>query len=984
VPNRFIVPPLSYTPMPQRSYSLWDKAKSLAGRDYDKYIRPIVKPFTEFPEPGEVTSPMQKPAVQAGLGLLGSVGSIFDEGMGIRNEDSFVKTKDGSTINLGKLSIAGMPNSPGKAIAGALGKVTKASKAARAAEAKAVQDAALAKHKAWLEAPVVSKTPEALVAQGVERGTLSPGAVEPPPFQPSRRLAAPESEFPPVGPVVPGSPSTLTPGLGIRPKSAQERTAGNFPFLPNRVLGQTEGTAKSQIGALAPENLAGRVPEKSPIVKAREAGYVADPYAQKQLAAQGVPSHPELPPNFRPGGPVRPPTDLPPMALDEFYKNPPVQPPQLPSLGRKPLIDYGQSKVGTELSRWAQSIENRFRNAGPAGEKVADFYRAYRTDKGVIGGNWESQYNDILSEIPKGQFEQVRAGLETGQPLANPALEAARLKMAALDKEMVDAALKAQLKLRGETGKPLVPFTPHENYWPHIYPPEFWDDSANVANALAKKYNLPIEVATDVVGRASVNGGKLVLESERIGKEMAERFGPQLKGFQHGRELNLEGYRTDPDAYRIHIRDMADRLSAKKYFGDLDIAGKPGEDAFATLIQQAKGPDDIKQLLVRVFNREGKHPTAGATKVANAVMTASTLKNLSMFFWNNLVQNAALVSQGSIKGLAKGIASIPRRAMRLKSGLEGGALNPVHSDAISGLEGATNKVSRATNQAFSISRGEIFNRSLSSVVGRGTAESLHAEFLRNPNNARVRAQLEKLTMTTGEELLQQKTLTKLQLDRAAGVMSEATQGRAQSFDLPYHWTGGSSAPYKNLALQFKKYPFVQAKLFVNAMAQNPAQTLLAGVPAYYAASEGIQAGKDAKRAAVASIGSPKTFGQAWKEEREKHGSGLPRVASVLANSWMVGLPTDIMQGAVTKGGLVKAAVPVSASDVQDLFNAGIGAATNKTAKTRQEAWQKEINKMIPYIGRDINATHFAPKSYGSRFGPVGPALKSPTGNRFLQ
>jgi len=703
-----------------------------------------------------------------------------------------------------------------------------------------------------------------------------------------------------------------------------------------------------------------------------ESGYLKDLKASIQnqvfptgprtrlLPETGTGRMPDLP-EFPVSGGVRGPTDLPPIALDELYQAPKAfDSTNLPSLGRTPFFRGSQvqgSKVG-EAENWWRSIENRLRADSPQGAAIADKYKAYRIEKGRIGGNWESQYDQIVKGVKGDDWKAVQESLESGVPLENPKLEGVRQRLVKLDEELVGAAKKHDLKLRNAKGE-TVPFTPHEKYWPHIYPETFWKDTKNVANALVDKYKIPFELALQTAERAAAHGGKLVLEPERLGKAFAKKFGPQMKSFQRSRELNLPGYRTDPDAYKIHIRDMADRVAAKQQFGDLDIAGKPGRDEFATLISQTKKPEDMKKLLTRVFERETEHPTGAARKLNELAMLGSTTKNLSMFALNNLQQLAALAAQNTPRSLLATAKSTFKRGERLKRGLESGALSPVHSDAISGMEGAQSKFSHYLNEAYGMSRGENFNRSLSAVAGQETAIDLFSRLKRGKVSDKIRNRIEELTLTPVNELMAQESLTKTQLDRAGGVMAAKTQGRAQSFDLPYHWTGGSSAPYKNTLTQFKKYPYVQSKLLIDALSQSPVQTAVAGTGAYLLGGEAIGAVKDAKRAAVDSIANGRDLDDAWDTQREARGefTDPARYAKALTEGWMLGLPADVISDTLmgrAGGTFVPPVAEMLASGSNAIVNFGKNQLSGK--KSKQKASRAAVlnyaKQWAPFIGRD--------------------------------
>jgi ribosomal protein S13 len=606
--------------------------------------------------------------------------------------------------------------------------------------------------------------------------------------------------------------------------------------------------------------------------------------------------------------------------------------------------------TGTDADNWFRSIETRLRNDSPAGAKIADKYTAFRVDKGVIAGNWESKMNAALKGLSDKDVETVVDALENRTQLRGR-LEDARQRMIKLDTEITEAAKAKDLKMRDAKGEKLIPFKPMEGYWPRIYSPSFWKNPQNVANALVKKYGISEAKAAAIVSNASKYGGRLIDEGERIGAGFAKKFGTKLKSPQHVRQLDLPGYLKTREAYRIHIRDMADRIAAKDYFGDLDIAG--GE--FADLIKQTSNPNEMKKLLERVFEREMSVPTEKAREFANAALTAGTTAHLSNFLINNPLQLAMSAAKAP-RAIPAGIKAAFQRGKRLKAATESGALLPIHSDAIVGTEGLQNKLAHFTNKGFGIEASEKFTRSVSSAMGQDEATRLFGQLKRNPNSDRIRNQIEQLTMTPANELLAQEALTKKQLDRAGGMFSSKTQGRAQSFDLPYHLTGGSAGPYKNLGLQFTKYAIVQPRLLMEAVANKPITTPLTAAAAYLGGSEAIGAIKDAKRATVASMSPDVDWADAWKEAREKRGEpGLGRTAKTLAESWIFGYPAQFL-GDVSKGGIRRGVEGMLPPIVTDTVAIGEAAAKVYAAETEAEQVKRAANflaKYAPYIGYDV-------------------------------
>lgn len=760
---------------------------------------------------------------------------------------------------------------------------------------------------------------------------------------------------------LPGAPLPLSPIAGTLAKPAQLRAKETWPFLPDRLL-PTEGPVKKKLLEPAAK-LVGKPSIPYIRQEMRKAGFLPDLQAPKKLEApktrfyagpEGVEDYlSDIKPLDIPLPAInrRKPVTLPPLVQPKIT---------LPSLGRTPFYRGSKTEdsvLGGVEDLW-RSRENRLRADSPAGSAIADKIQAYQTDKAGYAGGWEVEFDDITRGIKGKDWDILQQSFETGVPINNPRLENARQAFLKLDTKLSSSAVTNEIKFRKADGT-LTNFTPREDYWPHIYEEKFWKDPKNVANALVEKHNIPLDLALKIVARAKENGGRLILEPELVNKAMAKRMGIKLKDFQHSRVLDLPGYRIDKGAYKIHIRDMADRIAAKQQFGDMDIAGKVGKDEFATLMDGMNKKNEMTRLLVQYFDREGIVPNKGMNKASNALMLASTIKNLPMFALTNLQQLAAIASTNTMGGMyeaAKTAIPFTKAATRrLRTGLQSGASTLVHSPELQGNYSIEGKVGDTVSSVYGISRGERYNRSLAAVAGERTATDLHVRLLKDPTNDALRNRLERLTLTPANQLLAQKSLTARQLDRAGYTMSIQTQGHMGKFELPAAATGGKYEGLKNLGGQFRKYPYGQAKLFIDSLVQNPVQTLTAGTAAYLAAGEGVGVVKDAKRALVDSIINKRDFSRAWDEQRKNRGSiGLPRVGKALTEGWQYGIPTDLAWDIIAGRPLASLTPPI-AEMITSAALAANRAVTNKTKKKRRDAGIDYVSQWAIPFGRDIVA-----------------------------
>lgn len=645
---------------------------------------------------------------------------------------------------------------------------------------------------------------------------------------------------------------------------------------------------------------------------------------------------------------------------------------QTPSLGFKPIV--GNPKAGTpvdSVTNGIRSITNKFRADSPAGSMVADTLTKARVAHEAYAGQLEQAIEDIAKPFSKNKelWAEFQSALDKGTPV-RPELQSAVDKARALDSKATARATASGMGYRDPTGTKLNPFQGRENYWPHLYTDDFLKDEVNIANMIAKKRNIPLDKAVRIVQRAKTTGGKLITEGERVGIDQAAKFGERYKGFQKARELDLPGYRTDIGAMKAHYRDLAKRTVEAEMFGPMDIADELSP--LSKLKNATSNPNETARLLRRVLDREGVNSSTGDNKLMAGVMKAETARHLSQFPISNVQQAAAIPLRAGIRNTAKALGKrIFDKEGTVARSTKSGARASVDSDII-----ATSGRS-LFDKAYGIKASEGFMRDWASEAGRLKADDLFRKLKKDPTNTKLRGQIERLTMTPADELITQEGLTPTQSDWSGGRMSEMTQGRAQSQDLPYHWTGAS---WKNPLFLYKKYGYRQAQTIADAIKENPAKNIplaALGFTAMGEATGDVKAGikgavKGAVNTKLSDLGKlsgnmKKSIAEEFYNRGSYSGIKNPiarRVMDDVMQSWLLGLPGDVISTAATgsKERLYNMISPVISDIINDV------SAGSKAIQGKPDALKKTVLRAVPFIGSGLAAGEVKDKGRGkSRF-----------------
>jgi len=170
-------------------------------------------------------------------------------------------------------------------------------------------------------------------------------------------------------------------------------------------------------------------------------------------------------------------------------------------------------------------------------------------------------------------------------------------------------------------------------------------------------------------------------------------------------------------------------------------------------------------------------------------------------------------------------------------------------------------------------------------------------------------------------------------------MSQITQGRAQSIDLPKIW---SEHPIAEIPLIFKKYAFTQTRIIRDAVMENPGRNIPLALALYATMGEAIGDVKAGVKGTVSGQGA----GQAIADR----GEGLERVFANLGQAWALGILSDLIGSGSKASGLAEF---IGGPVVSDIGKAGYGAY--QAAQGKPKPLLKQGAQAIPFVGSGIAA-----------------------------
>jgi hypothetical protein len=177
----------------------------------------------------------------------------------------------------------------------------------------------------------------------------------------------------------------------------------------------------------------------------------------------------------------------------------------------------------------------------PAGQQISQLVQATRNEGDKLAGGWSSRFKAITKGLNKDEWDNfVTVAQGKAAPL-NSKVSSAIESYRALDSEVSAAAENSGMVMSNYDGD-IIPFKPQEQYWPRIYPKNFVE---------SKQKDIFDELIT--AGHSPEEAQKII--------DNSAKFGNRLISPQHARQADVAGYRTDREAYLLHLDQMGKRIA---------------------------------------------------------------------------------------------------------------------------------------------------------------------------------------------------------------------------------------------------------------------------------------------------------------------------------------------------------------------------------------------------------------------------------------
>ena len=594
-----------------------------------------------------------------------------------------------------------------------------------------------------------------------------------------------------------------------------------------------------------------------------------------------------------------------------------------------------RSKDKTFGTRIKQAAASMFKSGlsvlesdSPAGKAISSLVQQTRVEGEQLAGTWSSKFKKITGNLNKDEFENFVSTTEGKVAPSTPRVAQAVDAYRELDNEVSSTAEQAGMVMADYEGN-VVPFKKVENYWPRIYPKGFVESKQkDIFEELIKSGHSPEEANTII--------------------ESSNKFGNRLISPQHARQADIGGYRTDKEAYLLHLDQMGKRIAESKNFGPQDLGDVASP--LSQLVGETNNKGYVTEILERHLGR--KRPgNESLDYIAGKANSLAAMTDLGLFTISNQAQKATIPIRGNLTAFAKALAQF-KTAAGADFAEQSGALQTALRDSIQDL-GGEHWVSRLYRTGAS----ERSNRTLAAITGKFTAQSDFKALLKNPDNTNAAKRLSELLMLPPEalpELLQQGELNNKQLLTAGARMSEMTQGRAGSIDLPSEWR---ASPQMKLMTMYKGYAFRQTKAMKDAALANPVKFVTFGLPLLAMTGEavgdvkaGIRGGLSSSKTAAGAVGErgkdnliDKILKSANTDSKKRWLAS--RVAEDLSEAWMLGILGDMVGSAgENPTGLIKFIAGPVAGMASEL---GYGAVKSLEDVSPKPAAKAAIKTFIP-------------------------------------
>jgi hypothetical protein len=454
-------------------------------------------------------------------------------------------------------------------------------------------------------------------------------------------------------------------------------------------------------------------------------------------------------------------------------------------------------------------------------------------------------------------------------------------------------------------------------------------------------------------GLSEVRIDQIVQDFQKYGEK---KIPAQL---MRGKDI-LPGFRTDKNMVFEDLAEKAEKLTQAKYLGRLDLADP--KSPISQMIKVTEDPDRAAQLVMAVLDRAPKGEAELGKKVSRAVQTWMAARYLSHFAISNIAGGVPVAMRAGVRN------TLAEAKNALTNSVYQGKMNDfnLYQNLISGISGELAGDSKLLDKVFRFTQSQDYMARLAMLTGRKHAENLLTMLKKSPDDKLLRKQLSDLVSDDVSHLLAQEKLTEKQLDRAMWRFVEITQGVAgNKAKLPYEW---SKEGITKLPQIFLRYSFQTTKGIVESVRQNPAKNLPKLLALGTILGEIIG---DAKET-VSTVGEWATSDDPEKADFGKllqkniadrriswtrktlidlgaddlaRNPYVVRAISNIMNSWVLGLPADLLESIATDENPARA-IPAFDEILNTWGTLYEGAKEGSTTGIK-----REIVKTIPYFGR---------------------------------
>lgn len=588
------------------------------------------------------------------------------------------------------------------------------------------------------------------------------------------------------------------------------------------------------------------------------------------------------------------------------------------------------------------SPETQIKRTGAAGEEIARRLSRSRLRGDSYGGRWSRRYQDATKHLDDTQFNQYVEELDTGVRSGDPKVRAAVETTKILDDEVVKAAKAARLGKKDPRTGEISPFTGRANYFPHIYPKDFFE-----------KIHKNKDFRESIIQQMMKKGISRA-EADRVLKQ-SRQHGERLISAQYGRDpFEIPGFIRDRKVMIRHLDDMGRRIALAEEFDPKDI--RSGSSIVSQLIEKTNDPAKVRKLLQRILRDEDPHDKR-IVELARRITNAESLLHLSHFVISNTNQLAMVPIRSNWKSTIKATWRFATDAKKFyNDAIDDGAIVEItHRQLLDEMGGRG-----LAGKLYGFGASEKFQRALAAGVGRADAELTFQALKKSPGNSRLRRHMKELLLEDPDIVLKQNSLSDDQIHMAGARLAEITQGLAGPQDLPPAWT---SHPLINLVFLYKRFAFRGTKMIVDAIKERPiANSLKAALilPIFGEATGDVKA---AISGVVSGTGASKEIEARSKRFPITGNEFVDRMAANYMQAWALGIVGDILESAYRRdsSGLLQFFGGPVISDVSD-----VGSGVAQATKGNVKPLGRKVTSSVPFVGSGLRKKLFPPQKTQSR------------------